>query len=100
MGMTLPDMGSLEPLRDSCKPSANGPENSGKFFPEEVLNDPLTLPYRYPRIAFRAVSRGTDSRTAIACLVPPNTPLTDRAPYMVFYLWDVLEQAFVLGVIQ
>ena len=69
-----------------------------KAFPEDVLNDPLTLPFHYPRIAFRAVSRATDSRTVISCLVPPKTPLTDRAPYIAFHLWEYLERAFVLGV--
>ena len=56
------------------------------------------LPFHYPRIAFRAVSRATDSRTVISCLVPPKTPLTDRAPYIAFHLWEYLEQVFVLGV--
>ena len=69
-----------------------------KVFPEDVLNDPSTLPFHYPRIAFRAVSRATDSRTVISCLVPPKTPLTDRAPYIAFHLWEYLEQVFVLGV--
>ncbi len=68
-----------------------------KAFPEEVLNDPSTLPYHCSRMAFRAVSRSTDSRTVIGCLVPPRTPLTDRAPYIAFHLWNALEQAFVLG---
>ncbi len=68
-----------------------------KALPEKELNDPSTLPYNCSRMAFRAVSRGTDSRTVIGCLVPPRTPLTDRAPYIAFHLWNALEQAFVLG---
>ena len=69
-----------------------------RAFPASVLNDPLTLPYRHPRIAFRAVTNRTNSRTAIGCLVPARTPLTDRAPYIAFHLWEALEQSFVLGV--
>ena len=69
-----------------------------RAFPASVLNDPMTLPYRHARVAFRAVSRGTDSRTVIGCLVPPQTPLTDRAPYIAFHLWEALEQSIVLGV--
>ena len=33
-----------------------------KAFPKDVLDDPSTLPFLHPRVAFRAVSRGTDSR--------------------------------------
>ena len=69
-----------------------------RAFPKDVLDDPSTLPFHYARIAFRAVSRATDSRTVISCLVPPKTPLTDRAPYIVYHLWECLEQVFVLGV--
>ena len=69
-----------------------------KTFPKDVLDDPSTLPFLHPRVAFRAVSRATDSRTVISCLIPPRTPLTDRAPYIAFHLWDALERSFVLGV--
>ena len=69
-----------------------------RAFPEDVLDDPSTLPFHYARIAFRAISRATDSRTVISCLVPPETPLTDRAPYIAYHLWEYLEQVVVLGV--
>ena len=69
-----------------------------KAFPKEVLRDPSTLPFHFSRTAFRAISRSTDSRTVISCIVPPRTPLTDRAPYIAFHLWDASEQAYVLGV--
>lgn len=36
------------------------------------------------RVAFRDVTRATDSRTAIACLVPPETFLVNSAPYLTF----------------
>ena len=36
------------------------------------------------RVAFRDVSRATDSRTVRACLVPPQTFLTNKAPYLAF----------------
>lgn len=36
------------------------------------------------RVAFRDVSRATDSRTVRACLVPPGVFLTNKAPYLVF----------------
>ncbi len=65
---------------------------------EDLPEGPPSLPYHFERIAFRAVTNRTNSRTAIGCLVPRRTPLTDRAPFMSFYLWDSLEQSFVLGV--
>ena len=69
-----------------------------RVFSEAVLHNPSTHPYYRSRIAFRAVTNRTNSRTAIGCLVPPRTPLTDRAPYLVFQQWPLLQQAYVLGV--
>ncbi len=75
-----------------------GSREFNKIFPSEILNDPATLPVHHARVGFRAVSGRTNSQTAIGCLIPPETPLTDRAPYIWFYLWNALEQASVLGV--
>ena len=36
------------------------------------------------RLAFRDVTRATDSRTVRASLIPPNTFLTNKAPYLAF----------------
>jgi hypothetical protein len=36
------------------------------------------------RVAFRDVSRATDSRTVRACLIPPGHFLTNKAPYLAF----------------
>ena len=69
-----------------------------RVFPEEIMIDRKTLPFHHARVTFRAVSRATDSRTSIACLVPPKTPLTDRAPYIAFHSWVPLSQAFILGI--
>jgi hypothetical protein len=68
-------------------------------FPAEVLADPSTHPYHAPRVAFRDVTNRTNSRTVIACLVPPRTFLTNTAPYLVFPGGDARAQAFVLGVL-
>lgn len=67
-------------------------------FPDEVLTDSATHPFHSARIAFRDVSRATDSRTVRACLVPPRTFLTNSAPYLAFPGGGPREQAFVLGV--
>ena len=94
----LAGYGSPAAIESFLHAKRRGSREFRRAFPEGVLNDPLTLPYRHPRVAFRAISRSTDSRTMISCLAPPRTPLTDRAPYMAFHLWTPLEQTFVLGV--
>ena len=69
-----------------------------RMFSRSFLADPGTHPIRHCRIAFRDVTNRTNSRTVIACLIPPKTPLTNSGPYLVFAEWDVLSQASVLGV--
>ena len=69
------------------------------IFPPEVLADPSMHPIHHPRIAFRDVSRSTDSRTVRACLVPPRTPLTNTAPYLIFSRWGTVARASLLGVL-
>lgn len=52
--------------------------------PPEWFNDPLRLPCRTCRVAYRRIARATDTRTLVAALVPPGTVLVDTAPYLVF----------------
>ena len=61
--------------------------------------------YLKGRVAFRRISRGTDSRTTIAVLVPPRTPLTDAVACVAFgsrgseeESWDTLTRTGVLGI--
>ena len=49
------------------------------------------------RIAFRDVSRATDSRTVRACLIPPRHFLTNKAPYLVFVDEDPAAEAACLA---
>ena len=69
-----------------------------QIYRPSVLEDPSTHPIHYCRIAFRDVARATDYRTVIACLIPPETPLTNTAPYLVFSEWDAIHQGTVLGI--
>lgn len=50
------------------------------------------------RAVFRDVSRSDDSRTVIACLVPPRVFLTNKAPYLTFVDGDEMTQAACLGI--
>ncbi|MCY4654929.1 MAG: hypothetical protein OXC95_17410, partial [Dehalococcoidia bacterium] len=68
------------------------------MFPISDLEDPGTHPLFTCRVAFRDVARTTDSRTVRACLIPPKTPLTHTAPYIIFKDRASVDQAYVLGV--
>ena len=68
-------------------------------FPGSYLQDSETLPCFAPRVAFRDVARATDSRTVIACLVPPNVLITNKGPYFLWPRGDELDQAYLLGVL-
>ena len=70
-----------------------------RMFSKDVLSDPKTHPMNSCRVAFRDVTRSTDSRTVRACLVPPRTPLTNSAPYLVFAGWEAISQVSLLGVL-
>ncbi len=73
--------------------------NYAGAFSREVLEDVGTHPIHRARVAFRDTSRATDSRTVRACLVPPGTPLTHTAPYLVFPSGGPEEEAYVLAVL-
>lgn len=70
-----------------------------RLFSTQHLADPATHPIHHARIAFRDVTNRTNSRTVLACLIPPATPLTHKAPHLIFPGWPPLAQAAVLGVL-
>ena len=61
---------------------------SGSLVAEEVdvagRRDAVTRTVGRARVAFRDVTRATDSRTVRACLVPPEHFLLNSAPYLAF----------------
>ena len=78
-----------------------------KFLLDKYTAGPVFLDgYNHGRVAFRRLTRSTDSRTTIACLVPPKTPLTDAIACIAFgsrndqkEVWKPLEKTYVLGVL-
>ena len=68
-------------------------------FAASWAGNPETLPCLRPRIAFRDVSRATDSRTIRAALVPPRVLLTHKAPFFVWPRGTETEQAYLLGML-
>ena len=61
--------------------------------------NPDTLPCRFPRIAFRDVSRATDNRTVRCALIPPNVFLVHTAPYFVFPNQSIGDTTYLLGIL-
>lgn len=68
-------------------------------FAPDWMADPETLPCNFARIAFRDVTRATDSRTVRTALVPPHVVITNKGPYLLWPVGDERDQAFVLGVL-
>jgi hypothetical protein len=68
-------------------------------FLREYVEDEQTLSALKPRIVFRDIARATDQRTIICCLVPPNTFLTNKAPFIHLPRGDELDASFLLGVL-
>ena len=68
-------------------------------FPPPYIRNPKTLPCFAPRIAFRDVSRATDSRTVRVALVPPNVFITHKGPYFLWPRGEEKDQAFLLGIL-
>jgi hypothetical protein len=66
-------------------------------FTPAFRQDKGTLACHRPRIAFRDVSRATDTRTVRACLLPSVIFLTNKAPYLLWPHGDARDQAFLLG---
>ncbi len=56
------------------------------------------LPLDTARIAFRDIARPTDSRTSIACLVPPGSSLVEMAPTVLRLQGGADKEAFLLAV--
>jgi hypothetical protein len=68
-------------------------------FPGEWIRQRRTLPCHHARIAFRDVSRATDTRTVRVALLPPKVVLTNKAPYLLWPRGDRRDEAFLLGVL-
>ena len=89
----------LEWLQRKRLRGAKNEKSQHHEFPQEHLHDRSTLPCLSPRIAFRDVARATDSRTIIACLVPPKVFITDKGPYFLWPRGDEKDEAYLLGVL-
>ena len=69
-----------------------------EFSPQHLRNQ-KTLPCFAPRVAFRDVSRATDSRTVRVALVPSEVFIGNQAPYLLWPRGDELDQAYLVGIL-
>ncbi|MGD9878715.1 Eco57I restriction-modification methylase domain-containing protein, partial [Reyranella sp.] len=68
-------------------------------FEDAYRRDRRTLACYRPRIAFRDVTRATDSRTVRAALLPANVFITNKGPYLLWPRGDEQDAAYLLGVL-
>lgn len=86
-------------LLDRRDRSAGRAGSAYREFPVTWRDDAATLPCLHPRIAFRDITRSTDTRTMRAALVPPEVVLTNKAPYFLVPSLSPQDEAFTLGVL-
>ncbi len=56
-------------------------------------------PWERARIAFRDVTNSTNTRTMIACLLPPGVCIVHTSPYLLRTIGDECHEAYLLGVL-
>jgi hypothetical protein len=86
-------------LNEKRERSARLPNSPFAEFPADWVADRSALPCLQARIAFRDVTRATDTRTVRVALVPPKVFLTHTAPFFLWPRGDHRDQAFLLGVL-
>ena len=87
-------------MNDKISRATSSSRNSVyKEFPNNYFLDENNLPPLNPRIAFRDITRATDSRTVRCALLPPKTFVTNKAPILMFPRGDQKDEAYLLGVL-
>jgi hypothetical protein len=89
----------VEHLQAKRRRQARMKSSAFSEFPPGTESDPSTLPIHRPRIAFRKITRATDTRSLRVALVPRHVTLTDGAPYLLFTRGSEAAEAYVLGVL-
>lgn len=86
-------------LIERRKKSARREGSPFRLLTSDELAEPATLACGSPRIAWRRVSRATDTRTVIPALVPPGVVLQDKAAYFERFDASPSDEAFLLGIL-
>ncbi len=87
-----------ELLRKARKPRPGAGSILAKNTTVEIRKRAVQTELTRARVAFRDTTNRTNSRTIIACLVPPGVYLTNKAPYLAFIDGDPADQATCLGI--
>jgi hypothetical protein len=75
-------------------------KSSGFYgMPNSWAKNRKSLPCKHPRIAYRQITNSTNSRTVITALIPPDTILTNAAPYIFLPSSNHSWEAYLLGVL-
>lgn len=77
--------------------SRKGKSAFNGYEPQRIHN-PQTLECLNPRIAFRDITRATDTRTVRASLIPPNVVCTNKAPVLIWSKGTERDHAYLLGI--
>jgi hypothetical protein len=86
-------------LQEKRRKSARRTESPFAHVPATDLVRERTLPFFGHRIAFRDVTRSTDSRTIRAALLPCEVAVSNQGPYLIRARGDQKDEAYVLGVL-
>jgi hypothetical protein len=89
----------MEHLQEKRERSGRRAGSPFAGFEDRWLKDPRTLSCNSARIAFRDITRATDSRTMRASLLPPKVFLTNKAPFLLWPRGDSRDEAFLLGIL-
>jgi len=99
-GWLKSDADTLAELRRKRKASFRRGANSPWWGADDRhIQDDATIECLYPRIAFRDITRATDSRTIRAALLPPGVVCTHKAPVLVWPKGTESDKAYVLGIL-
>jgi hypothetical protein len=85
-------------MEKASKPNPGAASMIAKTYPKKLRATALAAELGEARVAFRDVSRATDSRTVRAVLVPPRVFLTHKAPHLTFLDTPEASRACCLGV--
>lgn len=86
-------------LQAKCIRGGKNARSPFSEFPAAWLRDPKMLPCRRARVAFRDITRATDTRTVRVALLPPKVFITNKGPYLLWPRGTARDEAFVLGVL-
>ncbi len=89
----------LPELLETQKRGARSKASPFSEFDPKKLGKKDRLPCQFARIAFRDVTRATDSRTMRCALIPPRVFLVHTAPCLLFPRGDASDVAYLLGVL-